>query len=127
MALNNGSEVWGEVVVKEIKRKKTSVVNFTVFAGVYNEKCVACWCNGELEGVANWTAPNLAEFEEKLKDKDIDPTLNLKPSEIKLCRLTLFFSGNSVTIREEDCEYHGAAFDFEGTYKKVFPKKKGAR
>jgi hypothetical protein len=119
---SNGSKVSGEIVITKVKNKK-NLVGFKIFVVVENKKCVTCWCNGELQGTAKFTAPNLAEFDEKLKDKDIDPTLNINPNDIKLCHLTLFFSDNSIIIREKDCDSHGVACDFEGTYKKIVAKK----
>jgi hypothetical protein len=119
----NGSKISGEIVVTKIKNKK-HLVGFTLFVVVENKKCVTCWCNGELKGIAKLTAPNLAEFDEKIEDKDIDPSLNINENDVKLCNLTFFFSNKTITIREKDCDSHGVACDFEGTYKKVIAKKK---
>src|SRR3712207_1698482 len=68
----NGSERWGEVDVKEVRRKNKRVIKFTVPAGVYNEKCVPCWCNGEIQGTATWTDSNVAEYNANLSERDPD-------------------------------------------------------
>lgn len=110
----NGNERWGEVVIKEIRRKKTVIVSFTVSAEVYNDKCVPCWCNGEMRGTAKWTDPNVAEHTADLTERDPEN------GELAKCHLIFFFSGNRITIRSKDClDYHGAACDFDGTYTRL--------
>ena len=104
------TEYWGQIEIREIIRKKRKVLQFKISAGAYNKNQIAAGCVGELEGIAQWTAPNVAEYQEPYKqDKDY-------PRD-EFCHLTFFFTGNRLVVRQTSCNYyHGANCGFEGTF-----------
>jgi hypothetical protein len=68
------------------------------------------YCVGEMKGRAKWIAKNIAEYNGDFNERDAD-------GEAIGCRLTFVFTGNTITIREGDCnDFHGAMCNFEGKY-----------
>ncbi len=99
----------GQLVITEIKRGKTSYIKFKLNVG-RTGKTYAEYCVGEFEGKATWQSKNIAEYNADFNERNSD-------GEAVGCRLTFVFSGNSVTIRETDCnDYHGVMCNFEGKY-----------
>ncbi len=75
------------------------------------------YCTGELDGRAKWITANIAELNSDFRELDAD-------GERIGCRLTFIFTGNTITIRESDCnDYHGVMCNFEGKYFRLAPKK----
>jgi hypothetical protein len=100
---------YGTLKIREIKRGKRKVMSFDLWIG-RTGPTPAYHCTGDVKGIAKWTASNVAEYNADLNERDED-------GELVKCHLIFFFTCNAITVREENCG-HGAACEFNGTYKR---------
>ena len=110
----NRKDKWGfgQLVINSGKSSLTFRLNVGRTGKSMFERCV-----GEMQGKARWVSENIAEYNGDFNERNAD-------GEAAGCRLTFIFSGNSITIREGDCnDYHGAMCNFEGKYSRPTPKK----
>lgn len=113
----NRKDKWGsgQLVITGGK----SFVNFRLNVG-RTGKTMFEMCIGEMKGKAKWVSENIAEYNGDFNERDED-------GEVISCRLTFIFSGNTITIREGDCnDYHGAMCNFEGKYSRPVKRPKKA-
>ncbi len=100
----------GQLIITDNPRAKT--LRFKLSVG-RTGKSFAEYCIGEFKGKAKWVSKNMAEYNGDFDQRDSD-------GEVIGCRLSFVFSGNSITIRETDCnDYHGAMCNFEGKYSRT--------
>jgi hypothetical protein len=104
----------GEIKITEIKKGKTKLLKFAIWvAGAVRGTCI-----GDFEGIAKWESSNTAEYNGDFNEVNSE-------GEAIGCRLTFIFSGNSIIVREHECnDFHGASCGFEGTYKRKIIKSK---
>lgn len=103
----------GEITIKEIRKTKSGKrqFGFKINVGRDGGDNFLGYCIGELKGIAKEISTNIYEFNSDFNEKDS------KTGEAISCRLTFTISGNSVIVRETNCEdYHGVACNFEGKF-----------
>lgn len=93
-----GNNASGEVTVSNVNARS---FRFRIGIGSRNPACI-----GELDGRADWIAPNVAEYQIGGDSGDA-------------CLLIFVFSGNELIIREYYCSGHGASCDFNNTYRRI--------
>ncbi len=104
----------GIVKITELKGDKNKTINFKLEVEQTDYPCV-----GEISGKAKWVLSNLFEYNSNRPIRDSET------KELNYCRLTFVFSGNSLIVRESDCEvFHGARCNFEGEFTRVKNSKK---
>ncbi len=112
---------FGRLKITEIKRGKISFVRFELNVG-RKGKSYGDYCVGEFKDEANWQSENIAEYNTDFNKRSSE-------GEAISCRLTFVFVGNTITIRETDCnDYHGVMCNFEGKYSRLEsskPKRRG--
>lgn len=110
----NRKDKWGSGRLV-ITSGKTSVT-FKLNVGRTGKSLIE-YCVGELNGKAKWIAENVAEYNGDFNERDSE-------GQAIGCRLTFVFTGNTITIRESDCnDFHGAMCNFEGKYSRPAVKK----
>lgn len=103
---------FGQLVVTSGKSSVSFKLNVGRTGKRYSDYCV-----GELDGRARWISANIAEYNSDFSERNDE-------GEPIGCRLTFIFSGNTITIRENDCNgFHGVMCNFEGKYLRPTPKK----
>jgi len=110
----NRKDKWGfgQLVITSGKTSLSFRLNVGRIGKSMFERCV-----GEIQGKAKWISENIAEYNGDFNERKSD-------GEAVGCRLTFIFSGNTITIREGDCnDYHGAMCNFEGKYSRPAPIK----
>ena len=109
---------FGQLVITEKTGSKTLIFKLNVGR---TGKSYAEYCVGEFEGKAKWVSKNMAEYNGDFNQRDSD-------GEVIGCRLSFVFSGNTITIRETDCnDYQGAMCNFEGKYSRAAKAKSTKR
>lgn len=111
----NRKDKWGSGRLIISDKGRRNAFSFKLNVG-RTSKNIWEMCVGEMSGKAKWISENIAEFNADFNERNSD-------GEAVACRLTFVFSGNTINIRETDCnDYHGAMCNFEGKYSRPTPK-----
>ncbi len=103
------------LTIVENKKTKKKTIQFKLGVNQIDAPCV-----GEITGKAKQISTNVFEYNSNSQERDTGTNERI------FCRLTFIFSGNTVTVRENDCsDFHGARCSFEGDYKRTNRSKIG--